>query len=70
MNDWTLEELGQWLALRVKRAKLWVDPALKHKDLSDAQDTIDLMQKILNQEKQAASVYVYGNDKSSAGGAI
>jgi hypothetical protein len=50
-QDYTLQELGNFVHLLVKRADHRIDPVKRSKDLYDAQNYLDMMQEKLNEAK-------------------
>lgn len=50
-KEYTLQELGNWVHLFVKRAAHRADPDKKAKDLLDAQNYLDMMQAHIDAAK-------------------
>ena len=51
-QDYTLQELGTWVHLLVKRSKHRDNPEKKAKDLYDAKNYLDMMQSHIDAAKQ------------------
>jgi hypothetical protein len=50
-ESYTIEELGQWVALLAKRSSHRSNEAKRLKDLEDAQNYLDMMQAKINSLK-------------------
>lgn len=47
-DEYSIDELGQWVHLLAKRATHRTDPEKRAKDLTDAQNYLDVIQAKLN----------------------
>jgi hypothetical protein len=50
-RDYTIQELGNWVHLLVKRSAHRADPEKKAKDLRDAQNYLDMVQSHIDAAK-------------------
>lgn len=53
-EEYTLQELGNWVHLFVKRAGHRSDTSKRDKDLTDAQNYLDMMQAHIDAARQSA----------------
>jgi len=63
-KEYTLQELGMWVHLFVKRAKHRKDTQKRAKDLTDAQNYLNMMQAHLDLARQECTYEVFRTDQS------